>query len=176
MNDFVKYLKGGDLRSIANVNKVVPLIKTQKDFDELFEYLFAEDRLIVMRVADAIEKITLQKPEYLTAHKQDIINLINIAVNKELKWHLALILSRLNFTKKELGSVWSKLTEWAKDKNESKIVRVNSIQTLFDLSRNNKELERDFGLTIQAIETENIPSISARLRKLKINTGGNYHV
>ena len=129
------------------------LIKRQKDFDELFEYLFAEDRLIVMRAADAVEKITVKRPEYLAEYNQDIINLTNTATDKELKWHLALILSRLNFTKKELGGVWSKLTEWAKNKKESKIVRVNSIQTL-DLLKNNNELERDFGLTIQAIEAK----------------------
>jgi len=173
MNRLIKYLKGGDLRSIADVNKVVSIIKTQENFDELFQYLFTNDRLVVMRTADAVEKITLQKPEYLTEYKQDIINLINTSVDKELKWHLALISSRLDLSTEEIGTVWNKLTQWAKDKKESKIVRVNSIQTLFDLVKKNKELKKDFDLTILGIEAENIPSINARLRKLKIKTGGN---
>ena len=96
------------------------------------------------------------------------INLINITIDKDLKWHLALIASRLELKTEELGIVWDKLTQWAKDKKESKIVRVNSIQTLFDLTKQNGELKRDFDLTIQEIEAENIPSINARLRKLKI--------
>lgn len=168
MTNLIKYLNGGDLRSIAGANEVVSLIKTQTDFDKLFQYLFTNDRLIVMRTADAIEKITLQNPEYLIEYNQDIITLITTAVDKELKWHLALIASRLNLTVIELGIIWDKLTQWAKDKKESKIVRVNSIQTLFDLSNKNVELKRDFDLTIQEVEAENIPSINARLRKLKI--------
>ncbi len=169
MDNLLKYLKGGDLRSIADSNKIVSLVKTQTDFEELFQYLFSNDRLIVMRTADAIEKITLQKPEYLTGHNQNIINLIGTAIDKELKWHLALIVSRLDLTTEELGIVWNKLTNWAVDKKESKIVRVNSIDSLLDLSNKNKELKKDFDLTIQEIETENIPSIKARMRKLKIN-------
>ncbi len=94
--------------------------------------------------------------------------LINTATDKELKWNLALIASRLNLTIEELEMVWDKLTNWSKDKKESKIVRVNSIQSMFDLVKQNGELKRDFDLTIQEIEVENIPSINARLRKLKI--------
>ncbi|PID78141.1 MAG: hypothetical protein CSB21_01560 [Deltaproteobacteria bacterium] len=166
MNNLLKHLKGGDLRSIAEANKAVSLIKTQKDFDELFNLLFSKDRLIVMRAADAIEKITLKNPEYLEKYNQELINLINNAVDKELKWHLALIAPRLNLTIDESIIVWRKLTNWAKDKNESKIVRVNSIQALFDLANKNEELKKDFDLTIQEIETENIPSIKARLKKI----------
>ncbi len=168
MNSLLPYLKGGDLRSIADADKVVSLIKTKAEFDNLFQYLFSKDRLVVMRVADTVEKITAQKPEYLKEHNQAIINLINTAVDKELKWHLALIASRLGLSNTELGIVWDKLTQWAKDKKESKIVRVNSIQSLFDLSKRNGEIKRDLDLTIQQIESENIPSINARLRKLKI--------
>ncbi len=168
MTDLIKYLEGGDLRSIAGVDKLVILIKSQKDFDELFQYLYSNDRLIVMRAADAIEKVTLKNSKYLNKYTQDIINLMNAAIDKELKWHLALISSRLDLLEKDLGFVWDKLTFWATDKKESKIVRVNSIQALFDLASKNEELKRDFSLTIQTIENENVPSINARLRKLRI--------
>ncbi len=122
-----------------------------------------------MRAADTIEKITLNNPEYLKHHKQDIIKLMNTASDKELKWHLALIISRVDLTSTELGIVWEKLTNWAANSKESKIVRVNSIQSLFDLAMRKDELKKDFVLTIQAIEAEKIPSINARLRKLKLN-------
>ena len=168
MNNLITYLKGGDLRSIADADKVVSLVKTQGDFENLFQYLFSKDRLVVMRAADAIEKITLNKPEFLKGHNQELLNLVEKAVDKELKWHLALIVSRLDLDINELGIIWDKLTKWATDKKESKIVRVNSLQSLFDLSKKNKKLTRDFELTVQEIEAENIPSINARLRKLKI--------
>ncbi|PID60206.1 MAG: hypothetical protein CR986_04220 [Ignavibacteriae bacterium] len=168
MSNLLTYLKGGDLRSIANADEVISLIKKQSDFDKLFEHLFDNDRLIRMRAADAIEKITLNNTEYLKRHKQDIIKLMNAVNDKELKWHLALMVSRLDLKNTELGIVWDKLTHWATNNKESKIVRVNSIQSLFNLVIKHNELKRDFDLTIQAIKSENIPSINARLRKLKI--------
>ncbi len=167
MKSLRKYLSGGDLRSIADAHTVVSLIHTQKDFDELFQYLLTNDRLIVMRAADAIEKITLRKPEYLTGHNQDIINVLERAIDKELKWHVALIASRLDVTKRELHIIWNTLQQWAKDKNESKIVRVNAIQALFDIANQNTELKADFQNIIKTVAAENVPSIHARLKKLQ---------
>lgn len=56
---FEEILKGGDLRSIGKTNEVVGMVNNQKSFDELYQLLFHPDRKIVMRAADAIEKITL---------------------------------------------------------------------------------------------------------------------
>ncbi|MDX1769642.1 MAG: hypothetical protein R3294_16440, partial [Arenibacter troitsensis] len=88
--DIRKYLKGGDLRTIGGVNFLVPLIRNQKDFDRLFHYLRAKDRHIVMRAADAVEKITLRHPEYLESHKSTLLGLTQSSDDKELKWHLSL--------------------------------------------------------------------------------------
>ena len=166
--DLKAYLSGGDLRSIGSVNELLPLIKTQNDFDELFVYMFSEDRLLVMRAADAVEKITLTKPDYLDKHKQNILKLLGASKDKELKWHLALLASRIKYTAKEFVEVFKVLTIWAEDKTESKIVRVNSLQSLYNLSRENKELRKDFKTLIDKISKENIPSINARLKKFQI--------
>jgi putative SOS response-associated peptidase YedK len=120
-----------------------------------------------MRSADAIEKITLKNPTFLKQYKASILKLIETAKHIELKWHLALIVSRLELAKKEFRRVWRILTDWAKDKKESKIVRVNSMQGLFNLLQTNQELKQDFNLTISQIEKENIPSINARIRNIK---------
>lgn len=167
MNQFIDILKGGDLRSTGQSNKVVSLIKNQESFDGLFKEIFNVDRIVVMRTADAIEKITVNHPKYLGHHKRDILQLCNTAKNIELKWHLALLVSRLSLTKIEIGSVWQTLTNWATNPHESKIVRVNSMQGLFNLLPQHKELKQDFNLTVNKIEEENIPSINARIRKLK---------
>lgn len=167
MTDFEKILSGGDLRSIGKSNAVILKIKTQKDFDELFHCLFHEDRLVVMRAADTIEKITINNTQYLAKHKDAIIKLCNVAMDKELKWHLALLIPRLHLDTKEFGKAWNTLTNWAKDKTNSRIVRVNSIQGLSEMKQQEKVLEKDFGLTLSEIEKENIPSINARIRQLK---------
>lgn len=167
MDIFEEYLKGGDLRSIGSVEKLVPLIKDQNGFDELFEYLCSEDRLIVMRAIDAVEKITIEHPEYLKPHTHEIIEFLNTADNKEFKWHLAQMVIRLDFSPEELETVCNRLTNWSKDKKESKIVRVNSIQALFDLAKKYEDLDKNFRSIIQEVEKENVPSLNARIRQLK---------
>ncbi|MBL7831676.1 MAG: hypothetical protein JNK41_11655 [Saprospiraceae bacterium] len=167
MTDFEKILSGGDLRSIGKSNSLILKIQTQKDFDELFQCLFHEDRLVVMRAADTVEKIAINNTQFLKKHKEAIIKLCNVARDKELKWHLALLIPRLQLDKSEFGKAWNTLTIWAKDRSNSRIVRVNSIQGLSDMKQQEKELEKDFSLTLSEIEKENIPSINARIRQLK---------
>lgn len=164
---FHKILSGGDLRSLGKSNSVLSKIQTQKDFDELFQCVFHEDRLVVMRAADAVEKITTNNPQYLTNHKEEIFELFSVAKDKELIWHLALLIPRIHLDKLEFGNAWNTLTNWARDKSNSRIVRVNSIQGLFEMMQQKKELEKDFSLTLTEIEKENIPSINARIKKLK---------
>lgn len=167
MKHLLELLSGGDLRSIARSNKVVGLVQDQEDFDKLFRYLYHEDRRVVMRAADAVEKITVSNKGYLDGHKKEIIELCRKATGKELKWHLALMVSRLQLTKSELGMVWELLTSWAVDKKESRIVRVNAVQGLFNLLLQHQELERDFELLLSGLEGERIPSLNARIRKLR---------
>jgi hypothetical protein len=66
-----------------------------------------------------------------------------------------------------VGRIWQILTNWATDKRKAKIVRVNSLQGLYNILYSNKELRQDFNLILRKVERENIPSINARLRKLK---------
>lgn len=167
MNKFQDILKGGDLRSIGKANEIVGIVNNQTAFDELFEGMTCSDRKVVMRAADAIEKITLKKSDYLQKHKTELLSLCQSAKDIELKWHLALLVSRLYLTEKETGEIWKLLTEWATDKNASRIVRVNSLQGLYDILQTNQRLEKDFNLTINEISKEQIPSINARIRKFK---------
>jgi hypothetical protein len=167
MNNFGKLLAGGDLRTIGDSNNVVKLVHNQKDFDELFALMFHANRLVVMRAADAIEKITIHFPQYLSKHKIEIFALSNVVKNKELQWHLALLLSRIRMDEDEFNAAWKILMHWAKDKGSSKIVRVNSIQSLFNLSKENKKAGTSFHQLITELGKEDVPSIKARIKKLK---------
>src|SRR5689334_4277556 len=114
-----------------------------------------------MRSADAIEKITLVNPGYLEPHKESLLGLLNTAQQKELKWHVALLVARLKLNKSELGKAWVTLSGWASDQDESRIVRVNSIQGLFELLEYAPGLRGDFGLTLARLEMEEVPSLRA---------------
>lgn len=120
-----------------------------------------------MRSADAIEKITKAHRKYLDKHKAELLTFLSSDSHIELKWHLAQLITRVTLTEDETGTVWEILTKQAKDKKESKIVRVLSVQGLFDLLTQYPELKNDFLQTITVLEKEPIPSIAARICILK---------
>lgn len=160
-------LAEGDLRSIGKANDIAIKVNSQKDFDALFSLLFFKNRLVVMRVADAVEKITRKRPEFLASHKQEILDLMHKAANKELKWHVASLLPRLSLTKLEQEETRLQLSVWLLDKKESRIVRVNSLQALCDMKQKFNWRNSSFLSTIEQLQKENIPSLNARLRKIK---------
>jgi peptidyl-tRNA hydrolase len=168
MADLAQKLSGGDLRSIGEANGIATQIHSQSEFDELFKNLFRADRLVVMRAADAIEKVTAGKPEFLKSHNVEILQLLKSAENKELKWHLAQLAARLELHNGEIATVVNVLKNWALDTRESRIVRVNSLQALFDIAQRNDSAREVFKNVAEKLHAENIPSITARLKKLKL--------
>ena len=164
--DWNHKLGGGDLRSIGKANEVAKEVKSQECFDSLFLCLYKEDRLTVMRAADAIEKITKAHPEYLASHKEALLRFCRCETPKEFKWHLALLLPRLPLTVQEALPVFEILKKWALAPNESKIVRANALESLYLLSKETNALQADFSAIVQRVEKEKIPSLEARLRKL----------
>lgn len=169
MANYEDALKGGDLRSIGKSNQIAGNVHDQRSFDSLFDLLFHPDRKVAMRAADAIEKFTIANTEYLQQHKKNLLDLFDDDNEIEMKWHLAQIVPRLDLTKKERLKVWNILSAWAEDKNESRIVRSNAIQSLHALLPYLEENNQQFMKMISSVYQENIPSINARIRKLNIS-------
>lgn len=164
---FEQRLLGKDLRSIGRSDEVVRLVQDQTDFDELFKLLLHHERLLVMRAADAIEKITTTRKQFLEPHKDQILILARSAMDKELKWHIAQLISRIPLSTPEVKEVSDLLVYWAKNPHESKIVRVKALQGLYELSLQFPNLKDRLEDTISILEHEPIPSLRARIRKLR---------
>lgn len=164
--NFAHLLLGKDRRSISGSDEVVRAVGDQSTFDELFGLLLHHERLLVMRAADAVEKITMDNRAFLIPHKGQLLALLKSALHNELKWHLALLVPRLQLDENELNEVWRILSYWALNPNESKIVRVNSLQGLFELSHQYPGFDAAFSGILQTLQHEKIPSLQARLRKL----------
>lgn len=169
--NFAHLLLGKDRRSISGSNEAVRAVRDQTTFDELFGLLLHHERLLVMRAADAVEKVTMNDRTFLVPHKGQLLALLKSAVHKELKWHLALLVARLQLDAKEVSDVWRIVSYWTLNPNESKIVRVNSLQALFEISRQYPGFDEAFAHILHALEPEEIPSLKARLRKLSRSGG-----
>lgn len=164
---FTHLLLGKDLRTTRQNGLVVQSVHDQQTFDELFGLVFHHERPLVMRAVDAVEKLTSKHPEFLRPHKSQLLSVLKSADHKELKWHVAQLVPRIDLTAEELNDVWHTLAYWVLNKNESKIVRVNALQGLFDLSKGNAGLKEEFQNIMLAMEHEMIPSIQARMKKIK---------
>ncbi len=134
-NQALEKLRGGDLRSIGKSNEVVQdILDKPALFGGVFAGLFHEDPVIRMRSADVIEKVSKVRPMYLQPYKDRLIKDVSKINQREVRWHLAQMFSYLELNREEKMAVAKILCSWI-DSEKSKIVIVNSLQTLAEFAR-----------------------------------------
>lgn len=158
-------LKGGDRRSIGRSNEIVSLVLRQpRQFPQLMKCLWNENPVVRMRAADAIEKISSQKPELLRRCKAELLGLLGEATQQELRWHLAALIPRLPLTKNEIARAWAALTRYLNDR--SSIVKTFALQGLADLARLDPTLLGSTKELIEDAARTGTAAMKARARKL----------
>lgn len=165
MHDMLRKLEGGDRRSIGRSNEVVKdVIANPKLFGALFHGLRSPDPLVRMRSADALEKITVQHPQYLRPYKAMLIGEVARSDQKEVRWHVAQLLPRVEWDTTERDQVVSVLMEYMSD--TSSIVKTFAMQALFQLARQFTELLPMVTHHLQEQTIHGTPAMKARGRKL----------
>ena len=159
-------LKGNDLRSIGKSNEVVALVTSEPLlFDEVFDGIFHEDKVIRARCADAVEKIAKKLPRYIKKKKSVILKNLYEFKQKEVIWHIALILGYLNLNKKETDRVIVQLFKWL-NSSDSIIVKVSCMQTLAEYAIKDRKLVKTVRDEIEKQMINGAPAIKARGRHL----------
>jgi len=158
-------LQGGDRRSIGKVDEVVDLVLGSPPlFEELINGLFADDPVIRMRTADAVEKITLKKPDLLHPHKKKLIRLAGDTEQQEVRWHMAQILPRLILKSDDRKTIVEIFFTYLNDK--SKIVVTFALQALADFAAEDKKLRPRVIRVLEGLNETGSPAIKSRGRKL----------
>ncbi|MCX6169540.1 MAG: hypothetical protein NTX65_09375 [Ignavibacteriales bacterium] len=159
-------LKGNDLRSIGKSNEVVSLVTSDPLlFDEVFAGIFHEDKLIRARCADAVEKVSRKYPQYIQKKKSIILKNLYKFEQKEVIWHIALMLGYLKLNNKETNNVVAQLFDWL-DSSDSIIVKVACMQSLAAHAMKNKKLVKTVRDEIEKQIINGAPAIKARGRHL----------
>lgn len=165
MHDILKKLQGGDLRSIGRADEVAEdLTRHPELFPVVFEGMLHEEPLIRMRSADALEKVTAKQPDLLQPYKHRLIHEVARVEQQEVRWHAALMLSRLRLTPKEQDAVYAILLGYLED--ESRIVKTNSMQALADLARHHDRLRPRVLPLLEELTRTGSPAMKSRGRKL----------
>lgn len=166
MSGIVDKLKGGDLRSIGNVEEVIKdILGNPTLFGEVFEGMLNIDPVVRMRSADAIEKVSSKRPEYLQPFKTKLIDDISKIEQKELQWHVAQMFSYLEINKEERDKIVEILLSYI-DTSKSNIVIVFSMQTLADFAEKDPEIRSKIAKKLKDIIITGSPSIVSRGKKL----------
>ena len=165
MSAILKKLEGGDLRSIGRSEEVVTdVLADSALFGELLEGMLNDDPLIRMRAADAVEKVTVEHPEYLRPYKKKLIQQVAKIDQQEVRWHAAQLFSRLELSKAERRLVVNILSDYLKD--ESKIVKTFAMQALADIAGQDAELRAPIIKKLETLTRTGSPAMKSRGRKL----------
>ena len=117
-----------------------------------------------MRTADAVEKITLKKPDLLHPHKKNLIRLAGDTKQQEVRWHMAQILPRLILKSDDRKTIGEIFFAYLNDK--SKIVVTFALQALADFAAEDKKLRPRVIRVLEDLNETGSPAIKNRGRKL----------
>lgn len=141
MSKILQKLKGDDLRSIGKADEVVQdILNDPSLFKEVFEVMLNKDPVVRMRSADAIEKVSAKRPEYLRPFKSKLINQISKIEQQEVRWHVAQMFSYIETSKIERNKIIKVLLSYI-ETDESKIVKTFSMQTLADFAEKDEQIK-----------------------------------
>jgi hypothetical protein len=165
--DFTRILYKKRLPSVRKHTRIMEVVESQDDFDQLFGLLFYHERPLVQRTATAVDKITRQQPEYLEPHRDQLLNILKSGDHKELKAHVIKLIPRIELPEDELEIVWHRLIHMAMNIHEIKGIRLNALQSLFELSRKHDSLHVDLANVFTALSHDPEAWMRARVSKLQ---------
>ena len=164
MNELLKELGGGDLRSDGKANEVAEkVIKNPKLLKMLVEGLDEPDDIIRARTAHAFEKISRTNPEMLEGLTPQLIELVYKDMVPMVKWHLAMIFGSIPFPEKEADKIISVLLHFLED--ESVFVKSWSIVSLCIIDRKNKLKRGEIINKIRALQNHESIAIRSKVKK-----------
>ena len=165
--DIVTKLSGGDRRSIGKSEEVVSeVLADARLFGAVFDCMLVDDPLVRMRAADAVEKITVLRPDFLKPYKAKLIKRVATVDQQEVRWHVAQLVSRLELNKSERKIALEFLNRYLDDK--SSIVRTFAMQALADIATRDAGLKRGIVKQLERLSKEGSPAMRSRGRKLLI--------
>lgn len=118
----------------GRVWEVVELIEGKPGkIAQLIECLFEGDPAIASRAADALERITRDRPQQAQRWKEALLGLLAETTEKKVRWNLALTIPRLKLTVSECRRAAEVLNTWLDD--PSSIVKTTALHGMADLTR-----------------------------------------
>ncbi len=167
MNKILQKLIQGDMRTIGESQEVVDEVLNDNTlFHDLFEGLTDANPAVRMRSADALEKVTAQKPELLKPYKNKLIEIAKETTQQEVQWHIAQMFGTLKLEDGENVKVYKILNDYYQT-SKSNIVKVMSLETMCHIAQSDEALKNNVEKILIGAIKHSSPSITARAKKLQ---------
>ncbi len=158
-------LAGGDRRSIGEANRAAAIVLRQPQrVRELVGCLWSDDAVVRMRAADALEKVSITRPDLIQPFAKELLGLAEETTQQELRWHLALMAPRLQLARADRARAVAALRRYLDDR--SSIVKTCAIQALTELPRGDAAQESEIEDLLEEFTRTGTPAMKARSRKL----------
>lgn len=158
-------LAGGDRRSEGRADEVVVWVLAHPaGFAELIEGLRSEDPVVLMRAADAVEKVSRSHPAWLKPYRRALLEEWSAIEEKDVRWHVAQMLPRLQWTAGQRRRVFDVLQGYLKD--PSSLVRTCAMQALVELVADDPAGRAAVRRRVQQLVRTGTPAMRARGRQL----------
>jgi hypothetical protein len=158
-------LQGKDRRSIGRSDEAVQLVLREPGyFPEIIRCLWNENSVVRLRAADAAEKVSRKRPRLLDRFKGELLGLLAETKQIEVRWHLGLIVPRLDLTAVERQRAAKELWNYLDD--QSSIVKTFALQGLSDLARNEPGLRSEVRALLEESTRSGTAAMKARARRL----------
>jgi hypothetical protein len=132
-HSILQKLFGGDRRSIGRAEEVAAeVLRRLALLGALVYGLTSKDLVVRMRSADALEKVTRDRPRLLTPHKRALLKIAANTDQQEVRWHLGSALPRMELRSHERAAAADIRFEHLRD--NSSIVKTCAMQGLADLA------------------------------------------
>lgn len=165
INKIEKLLSVGDLRMAGKSEQVIKLVLGDpKLFDDVINSILSDNPGIRMRASDAVEKISINHPEWLKPYKKLFLSEIVKIDQKEVKWHVAQILPRFTLTDREREKIFNLMLSYLDDK--SQIVKTFAMQALTDIAIQDTSYTDRVREIVHNLMDNGAPSQKSRGKKL----------
>jgi hypothetical protein len=157
-------LEPGGRLDPGRVWQVVELVDGQpRKLGQLIECLWDENLAVASRAADALERVTRDRPAHAQRWKSELLGLMAEAEEKKLRWNLALLVPRLRLNLAECRRA-AAMRSYLDD--PSSILKTAALHGLADLTRQDSSLLPEVVDLLRVAGRSGTPAMRARSRIL----------
>ena len=118
MNDLLRMLSGGDLRSDGHADQVAEIVLENPGlFEDLFEGIDEKDDLIRSRASHSLEKVSRTHPEIFLTHIEHLLEAARTENPPMARWHYAMIFTNMALFSDQVDRFIPILLEMLNDKS-----------------------------------------------------------